>query len=330
MVLIVNISLCVNYEVHNVFKMPSIFLFFSSPHRVLGRMYENTTQLTTLNLSRQTPTILTDATGGAVIALDGLISIFGTLGNLLVLAVIFVALRFSTVSNILIANLACVDLLTVTVLIPGDIARHLCARMGLCHADRTLVLLHRVLAQFIVTAASTSLFFIALERFIAIAFPFRYKSLFTKTKATVCSFLTWTSGAIITGIFHGLNIIYVQNTYCILLLLVTFILYFYMFFVALKHEKKIASTPANYNMRPTQLLWESKSAKTMAIVLGVYALCWFPSVIFYSVVRQTDWLYPRLQVWINTVYYSNATLDPLIYSVRSEKFRRSVNKLLTS
>ncbi|RMX36618.1 hypothetical protein pdam_00014989 [Pocillopora damicornis] len=89
-----------------------------SPHRVLSRMYENTTQLTTLNLSRQTPTILTDATGGAVIALDGLISIFGTLGNLLVLAVIFVALRFSTVSNILIANLACVDLLTVTVLIP--------------------------------------------------------------------------------------------------------------------------------------------------------------------------------------------------------------------
>lgn len=315
-----------------VYKSLSIFLVFRSlATQHPGEMHQNVSFVTTANSSHYTPPLLTGATGVAVIVSDGLISIVGTLGNLLVLTVIFVHIRFSTVSNILIANVASVDLLTALLMIPGDIYRHVCDRMGYCHVDKMFVLMHRILAQFIVTASSTSLFFIALERFIAIAFPFRYKSLFTKKRAITCAVLTWTWGVIITGIFHGLNIVYVQNAYCIFLLLVTLFFYIYIFSVALKHEKKIAAMQVEYYpARLAPLLWESKSAKTMAIVMGVYALCWVPTVIFYSVVRKSDWLYPRLQVWINTVYYLNAALDPFIYGVRSEKFRKSVRKLIKS
>ena len=287
-------------------------------------VYPNDTNITSAT-NRYIPSLLT---GVAVITADGLISIVGTLGNLLVLIVIFIHIRFSTVSNILIANLASVDLLTAGVLIPGDIYRHVCHRMGFCHVDKTFVLMHKILAQFVVTAASTSLFVIATERFIAIAFPFRYKSLFTKKHAIACAVLTWVIGALITGVFHGLKIVYIQIIYCIFLILVTFCLYIYIFSIALKHEKKIASMQVGYNPRSAQLPWESKSAKTMAIVLGVYALCWVPSVAFYSVVKRKDWLYPRMHFWMNTVYYLNAALDPFIYCVRSEKFRTSVKRLI--
>ena len=279
------------------------------------------------NATRYIPSLLT---GSTVIVADGLIAIVGTVGNLLVLTVIFVHIRLSTVSNILIANLASVDLLTAFVLIPGGLYRHVCNRMGYCRVNKVFVLSHRILAQFVVTAASTSLFVIAMERFIAIAFPFRYKSLFTRKRAIACALLTWTLGALITGIFHGLNIVYIQVIYCILLILVTFFLYIYIFSIALKHEKKIAAMQGGFSSRTAQLPWERKSAKTMAIVLGVFALCWVPSVAFYSVVKRNDWLYPRMQFWMNTLYYLNAALDPFIYCVRSEKFRKSVKKLFKS
>ena len=286
--------------------------------------YSNATFATSTNVPRYIPSLLTGAT---FIAANGLIAIVGTLGNLLVLTVIFVHIRFSTVSNILIANLASVDLFTAFVLIPGGIYRHVCKRMGYCHVNKKFVLSHRILAQFVVTAASTSLFFIAVQRFIAIAFPFRYKSLFTRKRAIACAVVTWTLGTLITGIFHGFNIEYIQVIYCILLILVTFFLYIYIFSIALKHEKKIAKMQGSLSSRTAQLPWERKSAKTMAIVLGVFALCWVPSVVFYSVVQRHDWLYPRMQFWINTLYYLNAALDPFIYCVRSEKFRKSVKKL---
>ena len=300
----------------------SLFVFRSGV-----MMVSNATYVTSTNYTRYIPSLLTSAT---VIAADGLIAIVGTLGNLLVLTVIFVHIRFSTVSNILIANLALVDLLTAFVLIPGDIHRHVCDRMGLCHVDKTFVLIHRILAQFVITAASTSLFVIAMERFIAIAFPFRYKSLFTRKRAIACAVLTWTLGTVITGIFNGLNIVYIQVIYCILLILVTFFLYIYIFSIALKHENNIAAMQASFSPRTAQLPWERRSAKTMAIVLGVFTLCWVPSVAFYSVVQRDDWLYPRMHFWMNTVYYLNAALDPFIYCARSEKFRNSVKKLFKS
>lgn len=286
-------------------------------------MYPNATYVTTTNSSHYTTGLLT---GVAVIMADGLIAIVGTLGNLLVLTVIFVHIRFSTVSNILIANLASVDLLTALVMIPGDIYRHVCDRMGYCHVGETFVLMHRILVQFVITAASASFFVIAVERFIAIAFPFRYKSMFTKNRAIACAVMTWTLGAIITAVFHGLKIVYIQTISCIMLILITFVLYIYVFSIAWKHEKKIATM----QVRAAQLPWESNVAKTMAIILGVYALCWVPSIVFYSVVGPNDWIYPRLHFWINTVYYLNAALDPFIYCVRSQKFRRSVKKLLKS
>lgn len=295
--------------------------------RSVVMMVSNATYVTSTNDTRYIPSLLTSAT---VIAADGLIAIVGTLGNLLVLTVIFVHIRFSTVSNILIANLALVDLLTASALIPGDIHRHVCDRMGYCHVDKTFVLIHRILAQFVITAASTSLFVIAMERFIAIAFPFRYKSLFTRKRAIACAVLTWTLGTVITGIFNGLNIVYIQVIYCILLILVTFFLYIYIFSIALKHENNIAAMQSSFSPRTTQLPWERRSAKTMAIVLGVFTLCWVPSVAFYSVVQRDDWLYPRMHFWMNTVYYLNAALDPFIYCARSEKFRNSVKKLFKS
>ena len=79
-------------------------------------MEYNATYVTSTNVTHYIPRLLTSAT---VIATDRLIAIVGTL----VLTAIFVHIRFSTVSNILIANLALVDLFAAFALIPGDTFR---------------------------------------------------------------------------------------------------------------------------------------------------------------------------------------------------------------
>ena len=53
----------------------------------------------------------------------------------------------------------------------------------------------------------------------------------------------------------------------------------------------------------THKAWERKSTKKMAFVLGVYLTCWVPSAVFYSVLRPADFLFRRIQPWINSVYY---------------------------
>ena len=194
---------------------------------------------------------LNSETGLFITIFEGTIAITGTLGNLIVLTVIFVQIRFSTVSNILIANVAAVDLLTATVIIPGDIGRHACERMGLCYISPTTILLHIILVHYVITAAAVALFVIAVERFIAIAFPFRYRSLFTRTRAKICVAATWISGVLITGIFFGLNFVFIMNILCLFLVLFTLCLYIYIFSIALKHERKIAvPRPQAFNNAP--------------------------------------------------------------------------------
>ena len=56
---------------------------------------------------------------------------------------------FQSRSNVLIANVAAVGLLTATVIIPGDIGRHVCERMGLCHVSPTTKLLHSILVHYV-------------------------------------------------------------------------------------------------------------------------------------------------------------------------------------
>ena len=269
-------------------------------------------------------------TGLFIAIFDGTIAITGTLGNLLVLTVILVQIQFSTVSNILIANVAAVDLLTAAVIIPGDIGLHVCEIMGLCHIFPTTILLYRILVQYVITASAVALFVIAVERFLAIAFPFRYRYLFTRTRAKICVAATWIPGVLIAGIFSGLNVMFAVSILCLLLILSTVSLYIYIFSIALKHERKIVSLQMRYPdlKRSTPRPWERKSTKTMAIVLGVYLTCWVPSVVFYSVLRPADFLFRRIQPWINSVYYLSAVLNPFIYGLRSEKFRREVRRLV--
>ncbi len=266
----------------------------------------------------------------SVIAVDVLVSILGSLGNLLVLMVILLNIRVATASNLLLANLAFIDFICMAFVAPGGIYKNLCDRFGFCQAPETFVLVHRGLVQFVVSAAVASLFAIAVDRFLAISLPFKYTSLMTKRRTVYCICLTWISGALISAIFMGLNFVYLQSAFCTLLILVTISLYIHIFLFALKKERQIAALQVTNVKGTTNFLHERKSTKTMAIILGVFAAAWIPAVVFYIVVTPADPRYLDIQGWINTLYFLNATLNPFIYCVRSVNFRKRIKLLVKS
>lgn len=264
----------------------------------------------------------------AAMAIKVLLSIFGTLGNLLVLLVILTNFRLASASNLLLANLASVDLLCLAFVTPGGIYRTFCRELVLCHAPDAFVLVHRGIAQFVVAASASSLFAIAVDRFIAISLPFKYTTLMTRTRAFYCILLSWLISASVAFIFVCLQFFYVQSIYCILLILVTVSLYVHIFVFALKKERQIAALQVSNIRRGTNFLHERKSTKTMAIILGVFIAAWVPAVAFYATVPPHDQQFLNIQNWINVIYFLNAALNPFIYGVRSSHFRKRVRLLI--
>ena len=268
------------------------------------------------------------ASGISSITIICLLSILGIIGNLLVLLVILPNIRLASVSNLLLANLAAIDLLTISYLAPAGSYKMLCNGMGFCHVSDTFVLVHRAIAQFVVAAAVSSIFAIAVDRFIAISFPFKYTTVMTKRRAFYCVCVSWCTGALIAYIFICYKFFYIQSAYCTLLILVTISLYIHIFVFALKKARQIAALQVSNIKRGTNFLHERKSTKTTAIILGVFIAAWVPNVAFYATVSQNDPRFPDIQNWINVMYYLNATLNPFIYCVRSANFRKRVKLLM--
>ena len=276
-----------------------------------------------------TPNInLASAISGATVNI--VLCVLGTLGNLLVLMVIFINIRLASVSNLLLANLGLIDLLCTAYLVPGATYKLFCIGMGLCHVPNTFLLVQGAIVQFVVAAAVFSLFAIAVDRYIAISFPFKYSSLVTKRRVVVSISLSWIAAGVIAFTFKYFKLFYIQSGYCIFLILVTTFLYIHIFLFALKKERQIAALQVSNIRRVSNFLHERKSTKTMAIILGVFIAAWVPAVVFYAVVKQHDPLYPHLQNWINTIYFVNAALNPFVYCVRSRNFRKRVKLLAKS
>src|SRR5262245_23500182 len=75
---------------------------------------------------------------------------------------------------------------------------------------------------------------------------------------------------------------------------------------------------------------EKRAAKTIAVIISVFTICWFPFFTTYVILPfcQSCYLHPKVHqafVWLG---YINSSLNPFLYGIMNLDFRRAFRKIL--
>ena len=295
-----------------------------------------------------------------------LIMLVTFLGNFMVCLIVYLHHRLRTVTNYFIVSLAVSDLLISLLSLPFRINQTLqngiwCLGYDIC--------LTWIITDLICSCASIcNLAAISVDRYIAIVHPFRYHSLMTTTVGWVVIGIVWTysiTWAALSsfnwtesGVQHFFTnelcrkkdpIFYtvVTATAFYLPLLIVLVMYGLVFRVAMNQARAVASLQSQGSSNrdgrgrrfSINIVKEVKAAKTLAIVVGAFIICWFP---FFTFLMISLWNLPLLQpprvseealkglrgTFLYVLPAINSTLNPIIYALFNREFRSAFLRLL--
>lgn len=273
-----------------------------------------------------------------------LIGIAATTGN----GLVFLALRSTkslrTPTNFFIASLALADMFIGVIVIPLSVVGSL----------KRPAWFYTKLFDFILTqsfAASTfNLSAISFDRYLAITSPLRYPLKMNKQRSKNTIAILWLLSLSIATLsfidFHWKYIVRLVVTILVFVIPFLTILYFYWRIFQEANRQRVVIRTQN-RLRSVQIefrgknslpegLREHRAAVTIAIVIGIFALCWLPNLTMailqvclrtgnsciQNTAFDTGWLVTM------TIAFANSSLNPFIYAVRNSPFRRAFKKVI--
>ncbi|EDO35211.1 predicted protein, partial [Nematostella vectensis] len=304
-----------------------------------------------------------------VVLASGLLAllIVGTIfGNSLVCAAFYLFRDLRTVTNYFVVSLAIADLLVGFVSMPLWFT-YLVFQWPPQNSEIYALWLCFDIAT--ATASIMNLAVISVDRFYAITLPFQYSQKITKKRACLAIVFVWlyafavsSSRAISFAIpsresraqFSFGYTFFVATASFFVPLPVMIYCYTRIFSVARVQAAKIREldsvrsfieSPRNGNSRPVltsqssfrlqrrALSTDIKAAKTLAIVMGAFLLCWAPYIIALllevscprCVPFQDKYTLAKAVKWL---VYSNSALNPIIYTALNRAFRDAFKRVL--
>lgn len=271
------------------------------------------------------------------------ILVLGTIfGNVLVIAAFSLHLRMRTVTNYFVVSLACSDLCVALFSMPVWAAYLLTGPMWVL--GETLSRVWTVIDILMGTASIMNLMAISFDRYLCITSPLRYLELMTTSRVIFIIACVWiySLGIAIAGfiLYDKPIFMLVEMILCFCIPLVVIIIaYSIIFKVALRHITQIhTAMPSHNHDSHNSFMKELKAAKTLAVVVGAFVICWAPFVtlnVIYSLCSPIlgcpcPVISPEIILATKWMHYGNSLLNPLIYAFTNRDFRTAFKALLCS
>lgn len=260
------------------------------------------------------------------------LAIGGSLGNILIILVIYRTPRLKTVCGVLIANVAVGDLMTTSVVMPILVFTLVQGFLKQCFYN-TAIHIAFLIALFSAAASLLTLTVLSVDRCFAICRPMKHKTMVTLTKAKIVIAKTWIESLFlpILEVFYRdsaaaryIQTLGVIGCYSIILvsgfLTIRNVRANSLRIGALHNEQGRSRMAADLSQRNKQV------AKTMALVVTLFTLCWIP-IAFVISIRLPD-PHGRLYFWFATLGLANSSVNPWIYFYRQSNYRDALRILL--
>ncbi|XP_015225062.1 PREDICTED: trace amine-associated receptor 1-like, partial [Cyprinodon variegatus] len=269
------------------------------------------------------------------------LSIVTVCGNLLIIISVGYFAQLRTPTNSLIVSLAVTDLLIGSLVIPFSMA------FSLSSCLRHAGLICQVRDSFDVSLGTCSILnlcCIAVDRYYAVCQPLIYTTKITNRVVLVMILVSWgISGLIGVGItIAGLNHNPCKENCSLqdllpstvgpvfsfyLPALIMLCIYFKIFLVALRQARIIKS---NKTSGVTASRGERKATRTLAIVMGVFLICWAPLFVCITVAPFSTDAVPFVVIEaLNWVTLTNSMLNPFIYAFFYSWYRTAFRMIIS-
>ncbi|XP_044025384.1 trace amine-associated receptor 1-like [Siniperca chuatsi] len=275
----------------------------------------------------------------------GSLSAVTVCGNLLVIISIIYFKQLHTPTNSLILSLAVADLLVGVLVFP--LTMEFSISSCLYYDD----LFCKVRGSFDVSLCTSSILnlcCISVDRYYAVCQPLAYRTKINYRVVFVMILVSWGVSVLIgiSLIFAGINqekcaatcLIDVVMTNILGLIfsfylpvIVMLCIYLKIFLVAQRQARSIQNTTCqSTKSRATVSKMERKATKTLAIVMGVFLMCWFPFFLCTTVLSFSHVYVPLpLIELLNWLALSNSMLNPFIYAFFYSWFRSAFRMIIS-
>ncbi|XP_041832656.1 trace amine-associated receptor 1-like [Melanotaenia boesemani] len=269
----------------------------------------------------------------------GSLSVVTACGNLLVIISIIYFKQLHTPSNCLIFSLAVVDLLVGIVVFPFSMSYPLSS----CLYYRDLFC--KIRDSFDVVLSNTSILnlcCISVDRYYAVCQPLTYR---TKINICVVSVMILMSWGVSIFIAVGFVITEIKEAKCqqncftnvviekicapvfsfYLPVIIMLYIYLRIYAVAQRQARSIHNVT---NSGVTVSSGERKATRTLAIVMGVFLICWLPFFLCFSL-QLTGRVTIQVYETLNWFTLSNSMLNPFIYAFFYSRFRSAFRMIIS-
>lgn len=265
-------------------------------------------------------------------------------GNLLVIISVGHFKQLHTPANILILSLAVSDVLVGIFVMPF----HLIWLIESCWVSGPLFCSIFNFVTFQVTSVSVhTVALIAVDRFLALNYPFIYSEKITPSVIYVATLFNW-----LFSVFYNFTILFINGNFtdfvcpgeclyivdevsCLIDLLVVFllpcalivILYLHVFVIAKKHATSIRALQKH--RVSDSMKSERKAALVLGILVFVFLLCLLPYYIFSLTNFLRDDSFYSVINSVLILFYLNSSINPLIYALFYPWFKKCLKLILT-